>query len=140
MCEEIDIHSLNEAELQALEHYWRSGQLQSRSDCVINFVERHRDEILRLAVECRDPDALITATQRLICEYRSIDLPAELRDQMREIQNEVWYRGEKGDYDSARIQREWAERHAHNWRRWRIIEYLYVTCHQADVVVARLYQ
>jgi len=140
MCEVIDIHSLNEAELQALENYWRCGQLQSRSDSIVNFVECHRDEIIQLAGASRDPDALIAATQRLICEYRSLDLSSELHDQRHEIDNEIWYRGEKGDYDRDRIQREWAEKHARNWRRWRIIEYLFVTCHVADVVVARIYQ
>jgi hypothetical protein len=140
MCEVIDIHSLNEAELQALENYWRCGQLQSRSDAIVNFVECHRDEILELAGENRDSAALIAATQRLICAYRSLDLPAELQDQIHEINNEIWYRGQKGDYDRARIQREWAEQHAPNWRRWRIIEYLYVTYHLADVVVARICQ
>ncbi len=140
MCEVIDIHFLNEAELQALENYWRCGQLQSRSICIVNFVECHRDEILQLAGEGRDSAALIAATQRLICEYRSLDLPSELHDQRHEIDNEIWYRGEKGDYDRARIQREWTERHAPNWRRWRIIEYLYVTYHLADVVVARICQ
>jgi len=60
---------LNEAELQALENYWRCGQLQSRSDAIVNFVECHRDEILELAGENRDSAALIAATQRLICAY-----------------------------------------------------------------------
>ena len=139
MCQVIDSPTtLNEAELQTMERRWYSGELQSRAERVLRFAERDRADILQRADPHRDPAALIAATQSLIRELRSLDQKAELRDQMREIDNQIWIDGEHHIYDRDRIVKEWAENHAEAWRDWLVKEYLYCTERLADEIVAIL--
>ena len=62
----------------------------------------------------------------------------EMNDQAREISDEIWIRGEHGEYDRAHIVEEWTARHAADWRHWRLTEYLYVMERLAGDVIARL--
>ena len=117
----------SEAELTALELRWYSGQLLRHVEWLLGFADRHRTEILALAAESPDPAALLLATKQLIVQRGSVHLAGELKDQLREIENELWYRGKEGDFDRSRIQLDWTAAHAATWRRWRIREYIFVT-------------
>ena len=57
-----------------------------------------------------------------------------MADQIKEINNEIWYRGEHGDYDRGKIQEEWAMRYASMWRNFRIKEILYVADQKASEI------
>jgi len=129
---------LTEAERFALELRWYEGRMLPYAEWLTAFVERHRDEILLAAGGANEPAALLTATKRLIAEFGSIHLAGELKDQKREIENELWYRGEKGECDRAGIQQDWTARHAAAWRRWRTQEYLFVADRCARQIVALL--
>ena len=65
-------------------------------------------------------------------------MAGELKDQKREIENELWYRGEEGNGNRSGIQLEWTARHAAEWRRWRIKEYLFVADRCACEIAALL--
>ena len=125
-----------EAELRTLEARWQEGRYRDYVEMLTVFVERHRDEIRQLAGEARDPGALLHAAKRLIAQHGSVDIRSELRDQVGEIHNEIWYRGETGYYDRNGIQQEWTIRHAPAWRRWRLKEYCFVVDRCADRLVA----
>ena len=129
---------LTEAERFALELRWYKGHMLPYAEWLMAFVERHRDEILLGAGGADDPAALLDATRRLIAQRGSIDMVAEVKDQRREIENELWYRGEKGEHNRAGIQQDWTMRHAAAWRRWRIQEYLFIADRCASEVVALL--
>jgi hypothetical protein len=129
---------LNDAERFALELRWYQGHMLPYAEWLTAFVERHRDEILRATNGSGEPTALLVATKRLIAQCGSIHLAGELQAQKREIENELWFRGEKGEYNRAGIQLEWAARHAPAWRRWRIQEYLFVADRYSSQVVALL--
>ena len=129
---------LTEDELRVLELRWYEGRMLPFADWLFAFVDRNRDEILRLAGGEADPDALLATTRLLIVRRGSVHLAAELTEQMHEIENELWYRGEKGEHDRTGIKLDWTTRHAAAWRRWRIREYLFVADCCASRVVARL--
>lgn len=132
------MEELPDEELLALEQRWFEGKLLERIDRLMLFVENHRNEILSHAAAHRDVGALTEAVKTLILHKGSVHMPSELRDQMREIQAELWYRGERGETDHSRIKQEWTDRHASNWRRWRIKEYLFVADHCAAEIAERL--
>jgi len=130
--------ALSESEHFALELRWYEGRMLPYAEWVGDFVARHRDEILGLAGGSDDPAALLTAAKRLIQQRGSLHMAQELQDQKREIQNELWYRGEKGEFDRRGIQQAWTAQHAAAWRRWRIKEYLFVANRCAGQIVAIL--
>ena len=127
----------NEAEEEALDGDWAAGKLARLRDPLLAFVDRHRGEILGRA---RDNDlaALLQVTMELIRELRTIDLRSENRDQLQEIEKEVWYRGEEGNHDVQAIQADWAQRYGPGWRRWRMLQYLYAADRIAPDLIRRL--
>lgn len=119
-------------------HPWNAGLLRDHVDRVLAFVERNRYAILRVAGPARDHEKLLAITKRLIVSAGAVHAPSEMRDQVREIQDEIWIRGERGDYDHVNIAHEWTSLHASNWRAWRVKEYLFVADRAANDIVATL--
>jgi hypothetical protein len=128
----------NAAETFALELRWYEGRMLPYAEWLMDFAGRHRAEILALAAGSGEPAALVAATKRLIVQRGSLRRAEELHDQIHEIENELWYRGEKGDHDRRRIQQEWTVANACAWRRWRIKEYLFVADRCAEELAATL--
>jgi len=118
-----------------LERLWTEGRLRHQHEKLLAFVREERAEILQLAGGQRDSPALSLATHKLIATLRTIHHQSEMHDQMREMHNEIWYCGQRGDFDTRRITRDWVERHGSNWRNWRIKEYLFVAEHCAAEIV-----
>ena len=133
-----DFDRLSEAEHFALELRWYEGRMLPYAEWLMDFVERHRREILLASRGSREPAVLLAATKSVIIHRGSMHMAGELKDQMREIENELWYRGEKGEQDRAGIKLEWTARHAAAWRRWRIKEYLFVADRCGNRIAARL--
>ncbi len=113
-------------EIKIIEELFKTGQLNSISSHLLEFVRRHKRDIRELAGEQSNSDQLMKATTQLIRKRGSIHLPSEMADQIREINNEIWYRGERGDFDRSKIQEEWAMKYAAVWRNFRTKEILYV--------------
>ncbi|HLP42805.1 MAG TPA: hypothetical protein VK465_14945 [Fibrobacteria bacterium] len=127
-------------DLRIIEGLYRSGQLNGICVHLLEFVSRHRVEIQSIAHKTRTDQNLLEATKQLIQHRGSIHLPSEMADQIKEINNEIWYRGEHGDYDRSKIQEEWAMRYASMWRNFRIREILYVVDQKAAEIHAILKQ
>ena len=124
-------------ELKIIEGLYKAGQLNSICAHLLEFVSRHRDEIKAIASRNHRADnTIVDATKQLIQHRGSIHLPSEMADQIKEINNEIWYRGEHGDYDRAKIQEEWAMRYASMWRNFRIKEILFVVEQKASDIDA----
>jgi hypothetical protein len=128
----------NDAERDTLEAGWSSGKLQRHGTRLLAFVQRNREVILRSAGERRDAEALLNATKRLIIEAGVVHPSSEMRDQVQAIADEIWIRGERGEYDRTYIAHEWTSLHAANWRRWRLKEYLFVADRCAAEIVATI--
>lgn len=133
-----DFKALTEAEQFALELRWYQERMLPYVDWIMALVERRREEILALANGSHEPAALLAATKCLIADCGTMHMAAELKDQMQEIERELWYRGEKGEHNRAGIKQEWTTRHAASWRRWRVKEYLFVADRCASRIVAVL--
>ena len=125
-CETASAEIISAEERAELERRWLKDELRHRHDQVLAFARAQRVEILQLANGSREPAALAAAARRLIARLRSVHQPSEMRDQVREMHNEIWYCGQRGEYDHPRITQEWTARHASSWRRWRIKEYLFL--------------
>lgn len=129
-----------EDEIRIIEGLYKSGQLNSICLHLLEFVTRHRQEIQSIARKTRADQNVIEATKQLIQHRGSIHLPSEMADQIKEINNEIWYRGEHGDYNRSKIQEEWAMRYASMWRNFRIKEIMYVVDQKAPEILAILKQ
>jgi len=124
--ETASVEIINAAERLTLEDEWQEGDLDHHHKMVLAFAREQRVVILEFAGGSREPIALAGAVRRLIATLRTVHHASEMQAQMREIHNEIWYCGQRGDYDRRRIARDWVERHGETWRRWRIKEYLFV--------------
>lgn len=117
----------NSDERAALEAGWRNGDLRHHAERILEFLSRHHAEIALLAGHQVDALAVANAIQRLIVQAGGVDHRRELHDQVKQIHDEIWIRGERGDYAREDIVHDWTSRHAKNWRRWRLKEYYFVT-------------
>jgi hypothetical protein len=153
-------------EAVTLEIAWARGSLDRHVERLLAFVDRNHDEIVQLAEErSRAPErasanepskpspvnsarpaemhppnaaALLDAVKCVVGRAGAVHLASEMRDQLQVIRDELWIRGERGDYDRAYITEEWTSRHAANWRRWRLKEYAFVIDRIAERVLARI--
>ena len=129
--ETASVEFISAEERAELERLWTQGRLRHQHEKVLLFAREQRAAILELAGGRRDPAALASATRRLVATLRTVHHPSEMQDQMREMHNEIWFCGERGDHDRQRIQHEWVASHGLNWRRWLIKRYLFVAEHCA---------
>ena len=116
-------------ERETLEREWVEGNLVHRHEQVRRFIGEQRAVIFQLAEDPRDAASFVAATRQLIATLRTVHHQSEMRDQMREIYDEIWYCGQRGEFDTKQITRDWVADHGSNWRRWRIKEYQFVAGH-----------
>lgn len=128
----------NDAERKTLELSWAEGRLQRHIELILAFLDRQHEDILRLTGSSPEPAELLRTTKRMIVQAGTVHPQSEMQDQIRAIHDEIWYRGEKGDYDRERITQDWTLQHAQAWRRWRIKEYLFVSDRCVTPIVHRL--
>ena len=136
VAQDLDIPTQDE--LKALKGEWESGKLSGISEHLLEFVGRHRKEILEHAGNSFAPDVLVDSVRAIVRQRGFIHLPLDMADQIREISNEIWYHGERGDFNRAKIQEEWTVKHAQTWRKWRVKQILYVVDRRASDVAEAL--
>jgi hypothetical protein len=128
----------DEQELKTLSEEWETGKLQALSGYLLEFIDRHRDEILKLAGTSKSAGKRVEAFKKLVRQRGYIHLPLDMADQIHEINNEIWYQGEKGDFNRQKIKEIWTVKHASTWRRWRVKQILYIIDRRSDEVAAHL--
>jgi hypothetical protein len=133
-----ELEPTTQSELKTLGAEWDAGKLAGISGHMLEFIDRHRADILALAKDSYSPEELLAATRQVVRQRGFIHLPTDMADQIREISNEIWYHGERGDFNRAKIQEEWTVKHAVTWRKWRVKEILYVVDRRASDVIASL--
>ncbi len=132
------LQPLTNEEQQALEIRWYEGRMLPYVEWIFAFADKHRDEILRTAGPDTGAAQLLATVRQMIAQRGSMHLAAELKDQMREMEKELWYRGENDPRARAEIKQQWTAHHAAGWRRWRIQEYLFVASLCGDRLVDQL--
>ena len=115
------IEPLTPEEQQALEIRWYEGRMLPYVEWILEFAGKHREEILRTAGPGASADQLVAVVKDLIVQRGTMHLAAELKDQMREMEKELWYSGEQDPRARAEIKQQWTTRHAAAWRRWRAV-------------------
>jgi hypothetical protein len=134
----LELEPPTQDELKTLKREWDEGRLDGISTHLLEFVDRHRKEILAIAHDSYAPEELLGAVRYWVRQKGFIHLPLDMADQIREISNEIWYHGERGDFNRAKIQEEWTVKHAVTWRKWRVKQILYVIDRRASDVAAAL--
>jgi hypothetical protein len=129
---------------EVAEAKFNAGELSRMQGYLLDFVERHREDIWALAYDgaaSPSQEDLLDAVKLLILSRGSIQPAAEMGDIMREISREVWYRGEKEHcpQDIATVSADWQEKYAAKWREARLFETLVVLEHSVEPVMGRLH-
>jgi hypothetical protein len=129
---------ITDVELKTLKEEWASGELNTLSGHLLEFVDRHRADILKIARNAKSPEKLVEATRKFVRRRGYIHLPLDMADQIHEINNEIWYKGEEGDFNRQKIKESWTQNHAPNWRKWRVKQILFIIDQRASEVAAEL--
>lgn len=123
-----ELQPRNAAERLALEQAWfdEKREMWRDGDALLRFVKRHREEILKVTSLNASDEELVRAAKLAIVGARSVNMSDELRAQMKEIENEIWFQGAVTAAEKLAVKLKWTRDHAANWRRWRVLEYLFV--------------
>jgi hypothetical protein len=121
------------SEMSDLKSDWDAGRLSQIARDLVEFVRNHRSDIIDFRDRqlgrlrgARVSDDL--ALRMYILQIRSISPQGEIRDQLGEIEREIWYRGESsgGQVDRQQVAREWCMKHAPGWRDHRVMAIVFV--------------
>ena len=120
-------------EINELEADWNAGKLECLVRDLGQFIIANRREILEYKQRAlgklrKVPLSDDLAIRMYILQIRSISPQGEIRDQLVEIEREIWIRGEHtdGTVDRQQVAREWCQRHAPGWRDHRVMAIVYV--------------
>ncbi|MDR1812803.1 MAG: hypothetical protein LBQ87_08255 [Candidatus Fibromonas sp.] len=127
--------------LEEAEKKYREGALRQTEAYLLDFVERHLEEIMDIANEngeVKDED-ILDAVKGEILARGSIQPAAELAEIIREINKEIWYRGETGNYSQTPegIAEQWQAEYAVKWHEAKLFETFVVLEHCTDPVLAK---
>lgn len=135
-CETSDYKEFETAqeEVAQLEVEFRNGQLDRLAPSISLFAKAQFEQLPPESKEKHNIGTILTTVKQGIVQARSIDCRNEMTDQMKAINDEIWFCGERGEYDRNQIAINWTAQHAENWRRWRIKEYLYLVDQRIDII------
>ena len=111
---------------ESLEEKFENGELATIQKHLNDFIERHKSDIKKKVNEKDNPNDFFTILYQEIDRRGSIHIPSEMADQIKEINKEIWYRGEDGSTDRRVITEEWTQRYSIMWRQARKKEILFV--------------
>jgi hypothetical protein len=106
---------------ESIREKFKSGQLESVRKHLFDFVIRHRDELTH-----SNDDIAYDNLFNMINKRGSVHLPSEMADQIKEINKEIWYRGEDGDLNRRDITENWTYSFSMKWRTARKMEILFL--------------
>jgi len=114
--------------LEEAEKKYQEGALKQIEGHLLDFVDRHLDEIMDIANDgtlCGATDVdIIDAIKGEILARGSIQPAAELADMIKEINKEIWYNGEKEQesQNPKDIAERWQAEYAVKWQEARLFE------------------
>jgi hypothetical protein len=127
--------------LEAAEKKYNSGDLKQIELHLLDFVDRHLEEINDIAHEdgSATDDDILDAVKGEILARGSIQPAAELADIIKEINKEIWYKGEaenrsQNPKDIAEI---WQAEYAAKWQEARLFETFVVLEHCINLVLTK---
>ena len=128
--------------LEEAEKKYQSGALKQIELHLLDFVDRHLEEITDIAYDdnCSATDEdIINAIKSEILARGSIQPAAELADVIKEINKEIWYNGEKEQrsQDFKEIAALWQIEYAAKWQEARMFETFVVLKHCEEQILAK---
>ena len=128
--------------LEEAEKKYQSGALKQIELHLLDFVDRHLEEIMDIATEDNNPatdENILGAIKTEILARGSIQPAAELADIIKEINKEIWYKGEKEKkhQDPKEIAARWQIEYASKWQEARIFETFVVLEHCEKQILAK---
>jgi len=127
--------------LEEAERKYREGTLKQTEVYLLEFIERHLEEIIDIASEdgeAKDED-ILNAVKGEILARGSIQPAFELADMIKEINKEIWYKGEtkKCSQNPKDIAEQWQAEYAVKWHEARIFEIFVVLEHCSSIVLGK---
>ena len=121
---------------QVREKYDRGGYSELE-ECLEEFLKAHAFDLpgfKRWIEEQHKMEFTLDNTIRhYIREHKSVSTTLDMKDQMKEIRKEKWFRGERHeDDDIETVCREWIKKYGEAWRLHRVREILYVYGREKD--------
>lgn len=120
------------SELEKLDSEYQAGKYRTVEADLEAFIRKHRHQIRRFRDELLGKLKGVTPTDDLairwyLLQIRSINPVDEIREELEEIEREIWYQGERsqGRVDRASVARQWCYRHAPGWRDHRVLAIVY---------------
>jgi hypothetical protein len=132
---------------RSLDDEWRRGLLDKLEADLESFISEKAPEIraalknknstmIRAAGKKKetgvltDQEMMDLVVRRILWRHGTINPRRDLEDQQKEIEEEIWYEGERiqGPVTTKRreeIARHWSRLHAARWREWHVMELLY---------------
>lgn len=123
---EDECFSFKPVELLVLEAGWNKGELGNYVPLVSSFIEEQEKVIRTELGPLGDGDKISRELMDLLLKSGTLDHASEMLDQGEEMLKELWIRGECGDDDRVRICKEWTQKYAKGWRRWRVLIYTFI--------------
>ena len=127
--------------LEEVERKYSEGALKQIETYLLDFVERHLEEIIDTATEngAAEDEDILTAVKAEILARGSIQPAAELAEMIREINKEIWYKGEASNrsQNPKYIAEQWQAEYAVKWREARLFEIFVILEHCANSVLAK---
>ena len=127
--------------LEEAEKKYNEGALKQTEAYLLDFVERHLEEIIDIATENGEAqdDDILNAVKGEILARGSIQPAAELADMIKEINKEIWYKGEASNRrpNPKHISEQWQAEYAEKWHEARLFEIFVVLEHSASNVLAK---
>jgi hypothetical protein len=131
------------AELDELEQEYLDGKLDHIKSDLEAFVKKNDMEIQRFIQKLNSKmHHKISIDQGLrwyLVLSQTINTTSESKDQIEEIQREIWYRCEEGTKKPKdEIAMDWIAKHAAGWRDHRILQVIYVYMQEKEKYLALL--
>ncbi len=132
---------------RSLDDEWKKGLLGRLETDLGDFIQKN-SEVIREALMNRDTTMIRAAgkkkqdgklsdqemvdlvVRRILWRRGTVNPKQDLEDQQKQIDQEIWYEGERiqGPVATTRreeIARHWSHLHAARWREWHVMELLY---------------
>jgi len=115
-------------ELDKIKESYETGRLEPIKVQLDKFVRKHKDDILRFKRKEEDhwkrPMDLAAAVKLFILNVRTIDMHAEMIDQIKALEEEIRNNTSVCNPDKAGV--DWIQSHAPGWRSYRVLSIIYV--------------
>jgi len=128
-------------EIEKVKVSYNRGELEPLRQQLENFIITHKEQIIAFKAEeeknWEQALDLATAMKLFILKVRTIDIEAEMKDQIRTIKMEL---GENMDDEEVHNSKcmDWIKAHGPSWRGYRVLAIIYVFDQNKEQMLAKL--